>query len=294
MKNISISRATFEKLRPLSLSKEVIFTESKVYDFNYYGNSKILKVLNASFGLPFANKLYTVEMLNSNKEYLPNSFVIPDATVSVKNQIIGFTVPKVDGVPLSILLTDKTIYCKEKISYLKRVGDILNHLSYIRKYTPLDSIYINDLNPSNIIVNPKNKEQYIIDLDSCKIGKNESFPARFMTVNSLLNNVPKKYNINNNEYSLGHVVADENSDLYCYNIMILNYLYGSNVNNFTLDEFYQYLDYLKSLKVNKELLNSFYGLLTQKPNINPAYYLESLTEKQIGCANKKVYNLNKH
>lgn len=34
----------------------------------------------------------------------------------------------------------------------------------------------------------------------------------------------------------------------CYIIMILNYLYGENVNNLSLTDFYDYLEYLEKYR----------------------------------------------
>ena len=42
------------------------------------------------------------------------------------------------------------------------------------------------------------------------------------------------------------VIAVENSDLYCYIMVILNYLYGSNLNTtVAIEEFYEYMNYLE-------------------------------------------------
>ena len=51
-------------------------------------------------------------MLDSNKEYLPSSFYIPDYLCTVEGKIIGFTVPKVEGVNLSTILNDSSINYK--------------------------------------------------------------------------------------------------------------------------------------------------------------------------------------
>ena len=123
---------------------------------------------------------------------------------------------------------------------------MLNQLSYIRKTTPLKDFYINDLNVTNFIVNPSNCELSIIDLDSAKIGTNAACTARLLTTKALLNNVKGKYNINEDKDVLGHVIADENSDLYCYIMVILNYLYDSNLNTtVAIEEFYEYMNYLE-------------------------------------------------
>ena len=65
MKIISISKKSFEKLHELELPPEVFNNEAEIYDFNYRGEEKVLKVLNILNGKTFANKLYTLEMLDN-------------------------------------------------------------------------------------------------------------------------------------------------------------------------------------------------------------------------------------
>ncbi len=291
MKIISLSQKKFKSLTPLILPKEVIYTESKLYEYRYKGEDKIVKSLLRLQGQDFGNKLYTLEMLDNNKEYLPNSFYIPDALLSVGGEVEGFTIPKAEGINLSVLLNDSKVDLSVKKFFLKKIGEILNQLKYIRKTTPLKDIYINDLNTSNFIANTLNSELYVIDLDSVKIGTNSANPARFLTSKSLLNEVNGKYKINNDEKVLGHVIADENSDLYCYIIVILNYLYGSNINNLSLTEFYNYMNYLEYIGINKQLIDYFERIVINKNNENPVDLIDSITDEQIYRANNRVYKL---
>ena len=75
--------------------------------------------------------------------------------------------------------------------------------------------------------------------------------------------------------------------------MILNYLYGENINNMDIEEFYNYLNYLDGLKINNKLLECFERIVSNGNNINPALYIDTLTASQIGKARKKIYNLRK-
>ena len=74
---------------------------------------------------------------------------------------------------------------------------------------------------------------------------------------------------------------------------ILNYLLGENINNYKLEEYYEYLYYLEKIGINKELLNTFELLVTNSPNVNPSNYLESITQEQIAKAKYKIFNLKK-
>lgn len=290
MKVITLSKTKFEKLEQLKLSKETFNTEGNIYDFNYRGNPKVLKKLFHKSGTIFANKLFTLEMLDANKENLPDNFYIPDSLISVDSIISGFTLPRIYGDNLTDVLCNTSIEIKEKIYYLKQVGKILEQLKTIRKYTTLKDFYINDLHESNFMVNHNNKQLYVIDLDSCKISSNMAFPAKYLTEKSILNSTPNKYNINNDLNIPGYVTANESSDLFCYNIMILNFLYGDNINNFSMSEFYEYLNYLKYIGVNEDLLDNFDRIANNRNNKNPSNYLDLLTSEQVCRAKKNVYN----
>ena len=293
MKIITLSKKRFEELEKIRLSKEIFNTEAAIYDFNYRGENKILKSLYTLNGPTFANKLYTIEMLDSNKEYLPTSFYIPDYLCTLEGKVIGYTVPKVEGTNLSTVLRDENINYKEQIYYLRKIGEILNQLHNIRKYTPLKEIYINDLHDSNFIVDEKNRELKVIDLDSCKIGSNEPFAARFLTPISMIKGIDK-YKVNEDLNSNGYIVPNSDSDLYCYSMIILNYLFGDKINNIGIENFYEYLNYLETIGINKELIEIFSRLLVDNcNNKNPVNHLDSLTSEQIYRSKKTVYEKTK-
>ena len=98
MNTINISNKKMQEIKPIILSKNIFNTEGSVYDFFYRGNNKVLKILYNTDGISFANKLYTVEMLDFYKESLPSSFVLPDNLVSIGGKISGFTIPKFNGI----------------------------------------------------------------------------------------------------------------------------------------------------------------------------------------------------
>ena len=293
MNTINISEKRLASLNALKLSKNILNTEGIIYDFNYRGNHKVLKVLFNSNGIMFANKLYTVELLNHYHKYMPNSFLIPDNLASISGTVSGFTIPYFEGFNLADILKNPKIDNKEKIYYLTKIGEVLNQLKNIRNYTELNHLYINDLHEANILINPNNKELKFIDLDSSKILNNCSFPSRYLSKNNFLIDKPHKYLYNNAEDGTGHLIANENSDLFCYNIIVLNFLYGENVIRMPLDEFYNYLNYLNDINVNKGLLDCFEKISIGCDNQNPIYYLDSLTDNQICRAKKIVYNCNK-
>lgn len=303
MKNINISRKKYFQIQKLILPNDVMSTEADLLTFEYCGKIKVFKSFknHTSNGAKFANKLYTVQMLDTYKEILPNSFVIPDSLCSVSGNIEGFTLPYIEGVNMEHYLNDKKISPKEKLYFIKRIGLILEQMDHIRQNTNLKSLFINDLHASNFIIQKDKGEVKIVDLDSCKICDNKSFPARYLGSLGLFNAAPynkyileqkdseKKYDHNNYEDYYGYVCANANSDLYCYTILFLNFLYGSNINLFSINEFYDYMYYLGKIGIDKNLVNALYKIVSSGNNENIYAYLDLLTEEQVYRADKKVY-----
>lgn len=299
MNIINLSERKFESLKPLEIGPGIINTEADLYELYYKGKLRVFKKLHLLKGGIFANKLYTLEMLDDNKEYLPENFVIPNFLGVVNGKVMGCAEDHVEGINLERLLYDSKVEPKKQLEYLKKIGETLEQLKYIRRDTPLKSIFLNDLHAGNFIVTNK-EELKVVDLDSAKICDNKPFPSRYLLPNTLLKNSNKykvfeesmqKYKENAYVKNLGYIDADEETDLYCYNITILNYLYKGNVHRMEIDEFYKYLNYLDSLCINDELLSIFERIILNCKNKNPKELLEELTTTQIGRANNKVFEM---
>ena len=290
MQAISMSQNKYKQLTKMNLPKEVFNTEAIIYDFRYKGEEKVFKKLLNNMGVNLANKLYTLEMLDVNRKYLPENLCIPDYLTIVGGVVEGFTMPKIEGINFSTTLKNKNITIEEKIYYLKKIGELLHQLEQIRKYTPFNDFYLNDIHESNFIVNPYKKTITAVDLDSSRVCSKANFASRYLTPLALLNNVKDKYKIiEDNSSSLGYVEADSNTDLYCYIIMILNYLYWENINNLNLEDFYNYLTYLEKIVINKELIEIFKNIVSNKDNENPYDLLDTLTTEQVARSRKIVY-----
>ena len=104
---------------------------------------------------------------------------------------------------------------------------------------------------------------------------------------------PFKLNINlHTKIKNKAIKANEETDNYCYSIILLNFLYQDNICKLSLDEFYNYIDYLNSIGINNNLINIFYNLYTNKSNENPVEYLDSL-DNNCYKAMKKIYEYKK-
>lgn len=286
MQIINMSKTKLNSLEPLILPKNVTSTECELFKYPYYGKEKLLKKLHRTDGIIFANKLYTIEALNANKDSMPSNFVLPESLVSINKKIEAFTMKYIKGINLSVILSNPDITYEEKIHYLKSIGRILEQMQNIRKYTNLNNFYLGDIHEDNFLVERDKQEVYIVDLDSCKIAGNKSFPGRYLTNSSLIKYNNTKYQTLSQTDDLADYKIDENTDIYCYIIMILNYLYDGRVDRLSLDKFYDFINYLEDIKVNIELIECFNKIVVGGNNINPCNYLDTLTPKQVAGARR--------
>lgn len=286
MQIINMSKTKLNSLEPLILPKNVTSTECELFKYPYYGKEKLLKKLHRTDGIIFANKLYTIEALNANKDSMPSNFILPESLVSINKKIEAFTMKYIKGINLSVILNNPDITYEEKIHYLKSIGRILEQMQNIRKYTNLNNFYLGDIHEDNFLVERDKQEIYIVDLDSCKIAGNKSFPGRYLTNSSLIKYNSTKYQTLSQTDDLADYKIDENTDIYCYIIMILNYLYDGRVDRLSLDKFYDFINYLEDIKVNIELIECFNKIVVGGNNINPCNYLDTLTPKQVAGARR--------
>ena len=120
MKVTSISRKAFEKLERMPLSSNIRNTEAIIYNYTSSKSpkQKIFKKLHHKNGPVFGNKLFTMEMLDSNKDFLPSCFCIPESLVTVGGEVQGIILPKIEGKNLSDILDDPNEEVENKVEAL--------------------------------------------------------------------------------------------------------------------------------------------------------------------------------
>ena len=269
MEHIFLSSSELGKIKSISVDHPYVCRHS-ICDEVY-----ILKFLGGSNDY---NKAiyYTVEELNRNKAILPVEFCIPDFWIDTDYGTSAFALPNIpDSLGLDKILNSEDIPHREKIEFLKKVGALLRKCDEVRKVRHMSNFAICDLHEGNVLVNPTKKEIKIVDMDTCKIGKGFSFEAKYMTPQSLAMQFPKKYS---RVKKFGYIEATPQSDLYCYTIMIMNYIAKYNMSTIDVESFCNYIDYLNYIGVNHELLDIFYNIISRKPNVNPDYLLDSISE----------------
>lgn len=293
MQVINFKQKEFEKLAPLELSSNIFNTEAEMFIIPSKNKQSkeqtILKKLYVDMGENFSNKLYTINELLDKKDIIGvEELVMPEALATVDSSLIGFAMPYVPNINFQTVLNSKEFTISQKIAYLKEIGELLEKLKKVRKYTDVKDFYLNDIHENNFILNKKTGKINAVDLDSCKIGNNLTAAARYLTPISQLSYVNKYKTL---DRSVGGVFEiSENTEIYCYIVMIFNFFFESNIGKLSISDFYVYLDYLAKIGVSKEFLDKVSYIYVGKDNENPWEYLEML-ESFYGRMHKNVFEL---
>lgn len=279
MKVHEISKRKFDTLTPLDLPREVFNTEAMMYlcpvKNRWAEETKIAKRFYNDTGAVFGNKMYTVYSLLEHKDSIHmDSLVMPEKVLSVSHEICGFTMPYIPNYNLESIMRSNEISISKKIEYLKQIGYLLEKIKRARKYSSCSDIYLNDIHESNFIIGKEDDKVYAVDMDSVKIGTNAVMPSRYLSPFSQLQYCGKYEQLTS---SLGGCYnPDDNTEIYCYIIMIFKLIYGENIARLSIADFYVYLDYLAKLGVSYELLDKFACIYLNKDNENPYELLDEL------------------
>lgn len=286
MRFLDMSLEKFNDLKTLELPSDIFNNEAKMYVFDDDGNRCLLKKLRKNVGTSFSNKLYTVNELVDGRDLINiDELVFPDKLIGVNNEIVGFSMPFIDNINFYTVLNSNEFTVKQKIDFFKEIGLILEKMKYVRDNTSLEDFYLNDIHENNFILNLQTGRINVVDLDSCKINYNLSFASRYLSFLYPINNV-SKYKKSSDLFSIGGLFeVNQDTDCYCYMIMILNYLFGSRMTSLDIDEYYNYLSYLKEIGVSNEVVDMFYLIYTDKSNVNPYECLDEF----VGLVDKTNY-----
>lgn len=281
----------------INMSSKQITSNITLDSYNTSGYLKIVNYFNRKMVIKKIDPIRCDEViskvlfLNRYKNLMPSNFVIPEFLVLLDNKDLYMAIDYINGNNLGDVLKDKNINIRDKKIYLSYIGNTLEEMRHMRENPLLSDFCLGDLHEDNFIVS--NKKLYTIDLDDIKIDSISPI-ASYLQVGSLFSYLhTDKYIIEDyNPYFVKYKV-DYNTDMYCYIMVILNFLYGDNVNNMDIEEFYCYLDYLYKIGIDSSLLECFNSISSSDDNINPMNYIDSLTSNQFYRAKKIVYKYNK-
>lgn len=296
MNIMNMSKYDLRKIKKFSLARGLINTEAELFilkvknDWNI--EYKMLKVFYNNSGSNFSNKLFTINELIDKKEIINmNELVIPEKILIINDEVKGFSMPYIKSVSFETVLNDFKIDNLNKIEYFKQISNILKKMDQLRKNSELSDFYLNDIHENNFIVNNETDKINVVDLDSCKIGGNKPFASKYLTMYAPISNMNSKYKLNNDINFSSCVIPDKNTDLYCYTMMIINFLFKGKANLMNRDKYYLYLDYLRSIGYSYNLLDKFYKIYEYVDNELIDEELNELNNDMIYKSHNKIFEM---
>lgn len=276
MNVINLRMSQVRKLKELELEKGTLNTEALMLILNKKitkeNEPMVFKYLDSQDDLKImGRKMYTLNMLSGSEYSKIKELVIPNTMVVVDGKVAGFAMPLIyNHKNLGIFLNDDLNDLKKKLEYIKKVGKIIDKVGRI----DTESFIMNfgDLNEFNFVID-ENDNIKAIDLDSAYVGQDElPNSAYYLLKNKYLESMPEKYKKNR----IGTIMPDNNTDLYCFNMILLNTLANESMHSKDLDTFYRYLFYLKDMGIDKEILKVFKSIYLPMKNQNPMCLLETI------------------
>lgn len=287
MKIINLRMHQLRSLQELPLEKGIFNTEAlmlilrKNQAKTKSGGRMLFKYLDAQDDeKTMARKMYTINMLNGSEKYSSiDELIIPDYVVVVDGKIAGFAMPLIEKHKnLGRLLNDENLSLEIKLPYLEKLGEIINKVQRVEDES--FKMQFGDLNEFNFIID-KDDQVKSVDLDSAYLGQDE--PANmsyYLLKNKYITDLKDKYKTTSN----GIVIPNDNSDLYCYNMILLNTLAKEDIFKKDIPTYYMYLNHLKDVGIDKELIKVFDKIYLPVRNENPTKLLETIDtelEKEI-------------
>lgn len=296
MEVVNITKNGLKKLKKVSLGYGILNTEADLFIMKtkdkWNIEYKMLKTLFCTEGANFSNKLFIINELIDNRSVINiDELVLPEKLLIVDGQVNGFIMPYIENTNFEGILNDINISNLQKIEYFKQISHILHKMDNLRNNSDITDFYLNDLHASNFILNKKTGKINVVDLDSCKINGNKPFAAKYLTPFSPISSMKAKYRVNKEINFLGYIIPDKNTDLYCYIMTLMNFLFKGRIGSLGRDNYYLYLEYLRSINYPYELLDKLSKIYEYVDNEEIGDELDLLTNDMIVMAQSKIFNM---
>lgn len=126
----------------------------------------------------------------------------------------------------------------------------------------------------------------VVDLDSSTFH-NMALPSYYLIDNPNLGDFSKyEFNV------FGIPFPNRDTDLLCYNMMLLSTIAEENMNVISVPEYFGYLDYLSTLGFSEDFLDSFKRVYSNHKNENASSFLESVPDEILERAAFRFYREN--
>ena len=279
MKVFNLTEKQFLELDKLFLPEGITNTQGKLYHLPTDSDEikLIYKMIFPEDIEYFANKISTIsDLIDAQRTFALPELVYPTGLVTIDGEIAGLAMPFIEGTNLKCILKNPDIPYAEKRDYLIQIGQLLEKMKLLRQTTSFNDFYLNDIHEANFIIENTTRRIKFVDLDSCAINGNEVDRSMYLRPLVKFDKLKDKYEQIKGGYFGTFIKPSDNTELYSYLIIILNFIGEENLGLLKDDDFITYLLYLQYLGYPNELLDCFARLYTHQDNINPVNALEKL------------------
>ncbi len=259
----SFSKHQIAHLKPLILEDAITSIESNLYHLPRRNkDSYLLKEYKSNSGEYFGNKLLTINSLIENRERINiDELVFPEKIVVIDKKITGFIMKYIENnINLSLLLDSKNIDVQLKIKLLKQIELIMQKVQHVKGMK--EQFLLADIHESNFILQKDTGKVFCVDVDGCKISNNRIYSMKYGSFNEKFLDLPHKYPLYEDE----EPIPNFNTEWYCFITMVLNMIGSGPVYKLLLEDFYDYIEYLKDAGFSKELLHCLANIYSNKDN----------------------------
>lgn len=274
MDAIVLTKRQFEKLKQHLVPEHISNAEASLFIIpskNQF-NDKLIKVYRINSGDNFSKKLYVANTLIDAKDKIDSkNIVLPEKLVIVDDKVVGTSQEYINNnVNMIDIINNTKIPMDRKIELLKQILGIINHVRY--KSSQVNGMNIGDIHLGNFIYDLSEKRVKNIDTDSYSIGE-VSQPVSPMNLNyENFDGLENKYNFN----YVGLTIPNDDSDMMYYQFIVLNTIANYEINKLSLNEFYDYLRFLKDNGYSNEVIDCFASIYNNKSNYINNDILEQL------------------
>jgi len=279
MKEICLTESAVSRLKQYPLD-DVFSSESTIYYLkkDQDRHNVLLKKLFLTDEKRVGRKIDTIRTLQDSELSEYEELVIPDELVTISGVKSGFTLREIeDATNLHLFLNDHRIPKKDKITVLKKIGELLR-----RVQSQKQEFYFGDLQSYNFLVG-KDLDIHAVDLDSSAVSRKKPLETKYVIIDKKSHGVPK-YKVN----KMGRSYPNRNVDIFCYNTLVLNYLAGRPMHKLSFEEYFDYINYLEECGMPKDMIDIYLNLYTDKNNESVVDDLDSLPD-DYGRVDYRVY-----
>lgn len=279
MKIYNISKSQFSKLQELELTMGIPNTQGELFHLPTDANEVrlLFKRTLIQDNEYFQNKVETlVALMEQEREKAFPHLVYPNGLVTIDHDLQGFSMPFIEGTNLKIVLKDPRISLDEKKGFLKQVGALLEEMRKYRQTGLFSDFYLNDIHEGNFIVEAKTGIVKYVDLDSAAIAGLNEDRAMYLKPLSKFSDYQEKYPVCHTGFYGPHLVPSNDTEIYSFAMIILNFIAKSNLGALTPEQLTNYLYYLQDLGYPNEVIECLLKLYSKEPNENPLEIVDSI------------------